>query len=66
VTSFLKNPKGYVNDSKNIANLYIIHDILINAPKNFDDCLEWSRKNFEQLFTYSIRDIVNEYPEVKY
>jgi ubiquitin-activating enzyme E1 len=62
---FLKDKKSYLEEKKSkkyvISNLY--NTLIINCPKDFNDCLQWARVKFEELFTFSIRSILKVYPK---
>ena len=47
-----------------ITNLEIVKKMMIDEkPQNFDDCIKWARLQFEDLFNFQLRDLIQQYPE---
>lgn len=60
---YLKNPKSYLeNNQGNMFALQSVYFGLSKAPKSFEDCVSKARIKFQELFTYAIRNILEDTP----
>eukprot|EP01080_Neovahlkampfia_damariscottae_P007198 gene7198-11514_t len=61
--SYLSNPEEFI--SKNESDLFVLESIwykLTKRPNSFDECIEWARSKFEEIFIHLIKDILAKYP----
>jgi ubiquitin-activating enzyme E1 len=64
VNLYRKNPQAYLDDrGNNLTSLSTLYDYLVTYPQSFEDCVRWARTRFQELYNYSIRDIIATYPE---
>ncbi|KAL9642276.1 hypothetical protein ABK040_007275 [Willaertia magna] len=61
---FLKSPSEFLAEKgNNIITLESVSLYLSQRPKSFEDCLDWCRIKFEELYNHAIRNILLTYPE---
>lgn len=67
VNTFLQDREEFLKQANNnLSSLDTIHNALIRVkPTKYQDCIAWARVQFEQLFNYTIRDILLAYPPDK-
>lgn len=60
---YLKDSKSYLeNNEGNMFALQAVYFGLKGAPKTFEECVAKARIKFEELFTYAIRNILEDTP----
>ena len=43
-----------------------LHALLVEAPcASFDDCIRWAARQFQDLFSTEIRNIIHQFPVIR-